>query len=189
MRTASDTHDPSVLALAVTDQRLKALKAMSGLPMLTVQEAHDFVAGVDTSTLTGLRNRAVLGLMASIECGAAAVVQLVFGNVLQQDELLQVRLRELDGQDQRNVPCLPAPQAYLDRAGLCDPDALVFRRGGMRADVLSRRPMTQRELFSMVNDRAEATGVRARLPWSSFQTAGLLIYLANAAWTVQASGA
>lgn len=162
---------------------------MPDLPMLSTQEAHDFVASIDTSTLTGLSDRAIVGLMGSIECGPAAIVRLVLGDVLQQDGLLQVRLHGLDGRGQRNVPCLPVPQAwlqtYLDRAGLRDPDALVFRRSGMKADVLSRRPTTQREIFSMINDRAEAAGVRARLTWGAFQTAGLSIYLVNAAWTVE----
>ncbi|MDZ5455804.1 site-specific integrase [Azohydromonas lata] len=162
---------------------------MPDLPMLSAQEAHALVASIDTGTLTGLRDRAIVGLMGSIECSPAAVVNLVLGDVLQQDELLQVRLPGLDGQRQRNVPCLPVPQAwlqaYLDRAGLSEPDALVFRRGGMRADVLSRRLLSQREIFSMVNDRAEAAGVRARLTWGAFRTAGLSIYLINATWTVQ----
>lgn len=162
---------------------------MPNPPMLTAQEAHDLVAGIDTGTLTGLRNRAVLGLMGSTGCSPTAVVHLVLGDVLLVDGLLRVRLHDRNGQGQRDVACLPVPQAwlqaYLDRAGLRDPDALVFRRSGMRAEALSRRPLSQREIFSMVSNRAEAAGVRARLPWSAFQTAGLSIYLANAGWTVQ----
>lgn len=162
-----------------------AAQGMQGAPMLTAQEVHDFLAGIDTSTLAGLRNRAVIGLLACAGCSPAAVARLRLGDLLVHDGQLQVRLRTRE--DEHEAPCEPLVQAwlqaYLDRAELSDPDAPLFRMGGMRADALSRRPMTQREMFSMVHDRAEAAGVRARLPWSAFRASGLSLYLANGAWT------
>lgn len=162
---------------------------MADVPILTADEVVNFIAGIDICTLSGLRNRAVIGLMAGTGCSPAAVVRLVLGDVLHQQGQTWVRLHERDGElDLR--PCPPGPrawlQAYLDRAELRDPDALLFRAGGMRADVLSRRPMKQRELFSMIHDRAEAARVRARLPWPAFRAGGLSKHLANGVW-VEAS--
>ena len=112
---------------------------MADVPILTAEEVVNFIAGIDTYTLLGLRNRAVIGLMAGTGCSPAAVVRLVLGDVLHQQGQTWIRLHERDAElDLR--PCPPGPrawlQSYLDRAGLRDPNALLFRAGGMRAGAL-----------------------------------------------------
>jgi site-specific recombinase XerD len=153
--------------------------------ILTSEEVHTFLAGIGSSTLLELRNRALIGLMAATGCSAQAVVQLKLGHLLPQDGWLWLRLHDGD----RNDGPLPCPatlqdwlQSYLERAELRDPDELVFRRVNVYADALLQRPMTQREVFTMVGERAEATGIRARLAWRAFRATGLSAYLGNGHW-------
>lgn len=108
----------------------------------------------------------------------------MLGDVLRLEGQTWIRLHECDGEfDLRLCPPKSGAwlQAYPDRAGLRDPDALLFRTSGMRADALSRRPIKQREIFTMIHSRAEDAGIRARLPWPVFRATGLSQYLANAA--------
>jgi integrase len=92
------------------------------------------LAAIDTGSLTGLRDRALIGVMIYTFARVGAVLQMNVGDYFSQGRRGWVRLHEKGGKE-HEAPCVPKLEAYLDEyiaaAGIAaDTDGPLFRTHG-----------------------------------------------------------
>jgi len=103
-------------------------------PVLDPAEARALLDSIDVATHSGLRDRALIGLMVYSFARISAAVGMVVEDVYTQNRRLWVRLREKGGK-RHAMPCHHNLEeylvAYLDGAGLrSDPKGPLFRTIG-----------------------------------------------------------
>lgn len=153
-------------------------------PVLGADEARALLDSLDVSTLAGLRDRALIGLMVYTFARVGAALQMRVEDVYVQNRRTWVRLHEKGGK-QHEMPCHHNLEAYLhayiDGAGLgLDPKGYLFRTTprGHRKE-LSERPMDQADAYRMICRRALAAGIATRIGNHSFRATGITEYLKN----------
>ncbi|MBN8491290.1 MAG: tyrosine-type recombinase/integrase [Burkholderiales bacterium] len=151
-------------------------------PVLTASEARALIDAIDVTTPTGLRDRALLGLMVYTFARVGAAIQMRVDDVYAQGGHTWVRLHEKGGKE-HEMPCHhklePWLLAYLNGAlaGLCR--GYLFRTIAGRSGMLTDRPMSQADVFRMIGRRADAAGIRTRVGCHSFRATGITEYLRN----------
>jgi site-specific recombinase XerD len=148
-------------------------------PVLNRKEARDLLASIDTSTLTGLRDRALIGIMIYTFARVGAVLQMKVSDYFSQGRRGWVRLHEKGGKE-HEAPCVPKLEAYLDAyiaaAGIGDDkDGPLFRTTGR----FTGRPhrMTQQDGYRMIQRRARQSGIKTRIGKKSMRATGITDYL------------
>jgi site-specific recombinase XerD len=152
-------------------------------PVLTPAEARQLIDAIDTTTVIGLRDRALIGLMVySFACIGAAIGTRV-ENVYTQNRRLWVRLHEKGGK-QHAMPCHHNLETYLheyiDGAALAsDPKALLFRSYSRATGQLTGNPLLQANAYAMIQRRARAAGITTKIGNHTFRATGVTAYLKN----------
>ena len=151
-------------------------------PVLAAEEARALLDAIDTSTLIGLRDRALIGLMVYTFARVGAAIQMRVEDVYVQGRRTWVRLHEKGGK-QHEMPCHHNLEAwlheYIEGAQLGDAKGYLFRSAAGRTGKLSDTPMAQADVFRMVGRRAGAAGIRTRIGCHSFRATGITEYLRN----------
>ena len=152
-------------------------------PVLAAGEARALLDAIDTSTATGLRDRALIALMAYTFARVGAVLKMRVEDVYVQARRSWVRLHEKGGK-QHEMPCHHNLEdylhAYVDGALLGGmPKGYLFRTALGRTGQLSERPMMQADVYRMIRRRADAVGVATKLGCHSFRATGITEYLRN----------
>jgi site-specific recombinase XerD len=148
-------------------------------PVLDREEARVLLAAIDVSTLTGLRDRALIGIMMYTFARVGAVLQMNVGDYFSQGRRGWVRLQEKGGKEHA-APCVSKLEAYLDEyitaAGIAEEqDAPLFRTTG-RATGNPRR-MVQKDAYVMIQRRAKRAGIETRIGNHSLRATGITDYL------------
>ncbi len=150
--------------------------------VLAAEEARTLLDAIDTRTLIGLRDRALIGLMVYTFARVGAAIQMRVEDVYVQGRRTWVRLHEKGGK-QHEMPCHHNLDAwlheYLDGAQLGDTKGCLFRSAAGRTGRLSDTSMAQADVFRMVRRRAAAAGIRTRIGCHSFRATGITEYLRN----------
>ncbi len=150
-------------------------------PVLTAEEARTLLDAIDTSTVVGLRDRALIGLMVYTFARVGAAVQMRAEDVYVQGRRLWVRLHEKGGKE-HEMPChhnLEAwLEAYLQTAELKG-SAWLFQTAKGRAGKLAGEPMSQADVFRMIGRRSTSAGIRTKIGCHSFRATGITEYLRN----------
>jgi len=150
--------------------------------VLAAEEARALLDAIETSTLIGLRDRALIGLMVYTFARVGAAIQMRVEDVYVQGRRTWVRLHEKGGK-QHEMPChhnLEAwLHAYIQGAQLFGAKSFLFRSAAGRTGRLSDTPMAQADVFRMVGRRAEAAGIRTSIGCHSFRATGITEYLRN----------
>jgi integrase/recombinase XerD len=148
-------------------------------PVLNREEARALLSSIDTSTLTGLRDRALIGIMIYTFARVGAVLQMKVEDYFSQGRRGWVRLHEKGGKE-HEAPCVPKLEAYLDAyiaaAGIGhDKDGPLFRTTGR----FTGRPhrMTQQDGYRMIQRRARQAGIKTRIGNHSMRATGITDYL------------
>jgi site-specific recombinase XerD len=150
-------------------------------PVLTAEEARTLLDAIDTSSVVGLRDRALVGLMVYTFARVGAAVQMRAADVYVQGRRLWVRLHEKGGKE-HEMPCHHNLEAWLEaylQAGELKGSAWLFQTAKGRGGKLSGDPMGQADVFRMIGRRAEAAGIRTRIGCHSFRATGITEYLRN----------
>jgi site-specific recombinase XerC len=126
-------------------------------PVLDPSEARALLDSIDTSTVVGLRDRALIGLMVYSFARIGAALGMTVEDVFAQNRRLWVRLREKG--KRHAMPCHHNLEeyltAYLDGAGLrCDPKGPLFRTIGRGTGQLTRTMLPQANAYAMIGRRA-----------------------------------
>lgn len=151
-------------------------------PVLTAAEARALLDGIDTATLVGLRDRALIGLMTYAFARVSAALAMQVDDYYTQGPRSYFRLHEKGGKF-LVVPAHHVVQAYTDeyvnRAGLAaDPKGPLFRAAvAFRADQLTRHQLSRGKAWAMIKRRAKAAGLPGRISAHSFRGTGITEYL------------
>ena len=152
-------------------------------PVLDPAEARQLLDAIDTSTVIGLRDRALIGLMVYSFARIGAALGMRVEDVFEQNRRLWVRLHETGGK-QHAMPCHHNLEAYLhaysDGAGLeRDPRALLFQTYSRATGQLTGNPLPQANAWAMVNRRRLRAGIGTKIGNHTFRATGVTAYLKN----------
>ena len=148
-------------------------------PVLNREEARALLSSIDTCTLTGLRDRALIGIMIHTFARVGAVLQMNVGDYFSQGRRGWVRLHEKGGKE-HEAPCVSKLEGYLDAyiaaAGIGDDkDGPLFRTTGRFTGTPHR--MTQQDGYRMIQRRARKAGIKTRIGNHSMRATGITDYL------------
>jgi integrase/recombinase XerD len=150
-------------------------------PVLAAAEARALLDGIDTSTLVGLRDRALIGVMAYSFGRVSAVAGMRRGDYFSQGRRGWLRLHEKGGK-RHDVPAHHLAETYLDAyleaAALTDPQTPLFQSVD-RARRLTGKALGRREVLAMIKRRAAAAALPASTCCHTFRATGITAYLSN----------
>jgi integrase len=151
-------------------------------PALSAEEARKLLDSIETTTLIGLRDRALIGVMVYSFARVGATVTMRVGDYFQHRKRLWLRLHEKGGK-RHEVPCHPSLESHLNNyiraAGITGDNKGRLFRSMHKGDKLTDKPMTRFDVFQLIKRRAKA----ATLPYSTcchtFRATGITTYLQN----------
>jgi integrase/recombinase XerD len=151
-------------------------------PYLASDEAHELLDGIETTTLVGLRDRALIATMTYTFARVSAAIGMKVRDYYVLGRRSRVRLHEKGGKE-HEVPCHHNLEKYLDdyiaAAGIAeDPDGPLFRTApGKPGMPLTRKPMSRLDSFRMIQRRAKAAGIPTlRLGNHSLRATGITAF-------------
>ena len=154
-------------------------------PVLTSEEARGLLDSIDTGSLLGLRDRALIGTMVYSFARINAVLEMKVRDYFVQGRRGWVHLHEKGGKE-HEVPCHHNLEKYLDEyiAGggkviADDPDGPLFRTAAGKSGLLSRNAMWQQDAYRMIQRRAKAAGIKTRIGNHTFRATGITAYMKN----------
>ncbi len=150
---------------------------------LDTAEARRLLDAIDTTTVIGLRDRALIGLMVYSFARIGAAIGMRVEDVYPQNGRLWVRLHEKGGKPHA-MPCHHNLEAYLHAyiagAGLAgDPKALLFQTYSRTTGRLAGNPLPQANAYAMIQRRARAGGITTKIGNHTFRATGLTAYQKN----------
>ena len=150
-------------------------------PVLDPEEARQLLDRIDVSTVVGLRDRALIGLMVYSFARIGAALSMRVEDVYAQNRRLWVRLHEKGGK-QHAMPCHHNLETYLIEylaaAGLGDDTkAPLFPTIGRGIGRLTRTALTQANAHAMIRRRAVAAGIATKIGNHSCRATGITAYL------------
>lgn len=148
-------------------------------PVLDREEARALLASIDTGSLTGLRDRALIGMMIYTFARIGAVLQMNVGDFYSQGRRGWVRLHEKGGKE-HEAPCVPKLEQFLDEyiaaAGIAtQQEEPLFRTTGRSTGMAHR--MAQQDAYRMIQRRAKQAGIKTRIGNHSLRATGITDYL------------
>ena len=150
-------------------------------PVLAADETRTLIDAIDTSTLTGLRDRALIGLMVYTFARVGAVIKMQVEDVYVQGRRTWVRLHEKGGKE-HEMPCHHNLDDYLHaylEVAKPGAKAWLFCTATGRSSTLSGRPMSQSDVWRMIGRRAEQAGIKTKIGCHTFRATGITEYLRN----------
>lgn len=152
-------------------------------PVLSPEEARHLLTSIPVDTISGKRDRALIGLMTYSFARIGAALSMDVRDVFVQNRRLWVRLREKGGKN-HEMPCHHSLEAYLDdyleAAGLRDhPRSPLFRTITRGTGTLSETPLPQANAYAMIQRRAKAAGIDTAVCCHTFRATGITAYLKN----------
>jgi site-specific recombinase XerD len=152
--------------------------------VLAAEEARELLDSIEVTTIAGLRDRALIGMMVYSFARIGAVLGMQVEDVYTQNRRLWVRLREKGGKAHA-MPCHHNLEtyltAYIDAAGIArDPPGPLFRTiGRSKGRPLTRSPLAQADSYAMITRRCAAAGIATKVGNHSFRATGITTYLKN----------
>lgn len=172
---------PSNPAHSVRGPRHSVSKGVT--PVLSSEEATALLAGMDVSSVVGLRDRALIAVMTYTFARVGAVVALKVEDYFSQKKRWWLRLHEKNGKV-NEMPCHHKLEAYLDAyiqaASIEDyPKEPLFRSAIGKTKMLSERPMLRGDVWRMVRRRASDAEIETSIGCHTFRATGITDYLTN----------
>jgi integrase/recombinase XerD len=148
--------------------------------VLSAEEMGTLLASIDTSTLIGLRDRALIALMGYTFARVGAAVQMKVEDYYIQKRRGWVRLHEKGGKV-NDLPCHHSLEQFLDEwlsAARLESEAPLFPTIP-HGKIISRTPLPQQNVYAMIQRRATAAGIATKISNHSFRATGITTYLQN----------
>ena len=152
-------------------------------PVLTPAEARKLLDSIDVSTVVGLRDRALIALMAFSFARVGAAVAMRVEDYYGQGKRWWVRLHEKGGK-RHEMPAHHNLEAYLDAyleaAKLVEAKKTpLFRSARGRTGELTETAMHRIDAYRMIRRRARDAGIDAEICCHTFRATGITAYLEN----------
>jgi site-specific recombinase XerD len=150
-------------------------------PVLNADEARALLDAIPTDTLTGLRDRALIGVMVYTFARVNAVISMKVKDYFTQGRRGWVRLHEKGGKE-HEVPCHHTLEKLLDEyvaaAGIAgDADGRLFRTTGRKTG--QAHALWQQDAYRMIQRHAAAAGIETKIGNHTFRATGITAYLKN----------
>jgi integrase/recombinase XerD len=172
---------PSNPASSVRGPRYSYKKGKT--PILDEDGMHKLIDGIDTSSVTGLRDRALITLMYYTFGRVSAVIALDVKDYYARGKRFFVGLEEKGGKH-HEVPLHHKAQEYLDAyieaaglAGKKDAPLFCSSKGKAKEKVLSENRMSRVDAWKMIKRRALRAGILEDISPHSFRGTGITLYL------------
>jgi site-specific recombinase XerD len=151
-------------------------------PVLDTDQTRTLLEAIDTDTIVGLRDRALIGAMVYSFARVSAVIGMRVADYYPNGKRWWFRLHEKGGKF-HEVPVHHKAEefmdAYLKAAGLAaDPKGPLFRTVN-RARQLTRRPMHRNDVIRMIKRRARGANLPPGICCHTFRATGITAYLEN----------
>ena len=151
-------------------------------PVLSADEARELIDSIETKTLKGLRDRALLAVMVYTFARVGAVIAMPVEDYFQQGKRWWFRLHEKGGK-RHEVPAHHKAEAHVDAwihaAGIAEELKLpLFRTFGRQGQVTTR-PLYEADVLRMVKRHAKAIGLPESTCCHTFRATGITAYLEN----------
>jgi integrase/recombinase XerD len=152
-------------------------------PVLAPEDARALIESIDITTLLGLRDRALIGVMVYSFARIGAVTGLNVEDYYQNGKRWWLRLHEKGGRF-HEVPVHHKAEEYLDayiRAANLNgsPKTPLFRTLPGRNGRLTDQRLNRREALKVIKRRAKAAGLSTRIGNHTFRATGITTYLLN----------
>jgi site-specific recombinase XerD len=152
-------------------------------PILAQDEARTLLDSFDSSTVVGLRDRALIATMIYSFGRIGAVLKMRVEDYYTQGRRGWVRLHEKGGK-RHEMPCNHNLEAYIDdymrAAGITgDAKGYLFRTTRGNSKILTQNPMDQSNVYRMIRRRTFRAGIKTRVGNHSFRATGITQYLRN----------
>lgn len=152
-------------------------------PVLSVEEMRKLLESIDTSSIIGLRDRALIGLMVYSFGRVSAITAMKVKDHFPKGRRSLIRLHEKGGK-YHEVPVHHKAEefldAYIEAAGIGEEkNTPLFRSAGGRGRELSKDGMNRFDVYEMVRRRAKAQGIKDEISPHSFRATGITAYLEN----------
>lgn len=153
-------------------------------PVLDADQARQLLDAIDTTTIIGLRDRALIATMVYTFARVGAVANMRVEDYFQQGKRWSVRLHEKNGKviEMRVHHNLEAYlDAYFDTAGIrADRKGPLFRRVAKNRHVeLTATAMSRQLIWSVVKRRGLSAGMPPEICCHTFRATGITTYLKN----------
>jgi integrase/recombinase XerD len=152
-------------------------------PVLQADEARTLIDAIDTTSLPGLRDRALIGLMVYTFARVGAAISMKVEDFFVQGRRGWVRLHEKGGKE-HEMPTHHNLDRYLEEyirtAGIAeDRKSALFRTTRGRSGELTANPLLQSDVWRMIRRRALAAGIETEIGCHTFRATGITAYLKN----------
>ena len=152
-------------------------------PVLQADEARTLLDSIDTSSLPGLRDRALIGLMVYTFARVGAAISMRVEDFYVQGRRGWVRLHEKGGKE-HEMPTHHNLDHYLEEyirvAGIGEArKEPLFRTTRGRSGELTGNPLLQPDVWRMIRRRASAAGIETEICCHTFRATGITAYLKN----------
>ncbi len=152
-------------------------------PVLNVDEARALIDAIDTASLPGLRDRALIALMVYTFARVGAAVAMKVEDYFVQGRRGWVRLHEKGGKEHE----MPTHhnldrylEEYIEAAGVAqDRKGPLFRTTRGRTGELTGNSLLQSDVWRMIRRRAAAAGIETEIGCHTFRATGITAYLKN----------
>lgn len=151
-------------------------------PVMRSGEARTLLDSIDTSTIVGLRDRALIGLMLYTFARVSAAVHMKVEDYYQNGKRGWFRLHEKGGK-RHDVPAHHNAEAYMDAylivAGVGhDKKGSLFRTVD-KSGRLTTNPMYRMDVLRMIKRRVSAAGLPDTISCHTMRATGITAYLEN----------
>ena len=167
-------------AAAVRGPKLVVRKGST--PVLSPAEARKLLDTIDTDTLAGLRDRALLSVMLYSFARVSAVLGMRRQDYFGQGSRGWLRLHEKGGK-RHDVPAhhraAAALDEYVEPAEIEEPKAVLFQSVDPTGRRLTGRALQRRVVLAMIKRRATAAGLPPSTCCHTFRATGITAYLSN----------
>jgi site-specific recombinase XerD len=151
-------------------------------PVLKAEQARQLLDSIDIDTITGLRDRALIGVMVYSFARVSAVTGMRVEDYYQNGKRWWIRLHEKGGK-RHDVPAHHNAEAYLDAymeaAGIAGQKKTPLFRTISKHRQLTDKSMYREDVLRMIKRRAEDAGLPATTCCHTFRATGITAYLEN----------
>jgi integrase/recombinase XerD len=151
-------------------------------PVLKADQARALLDSIDTNTIVGLRDRALLGLMCYTFARVSAVVHMRIEDYFQSGKRWWIRLHEKGGK-LHSVPAHHNAEEYIDAyinaAGIMHEKKTPLFRSVNRFRKLTDNGMARTDVLLMIKRRAMTAGLPSSTSCHTFRATGITAYLEN----------
>ena len=151
-------------------------------PVLTPAEARQLLDSIDTHSIVGLRDRALIGVMVYSFARVGAVTAMRVTDYYSEGKRWWFRLHEKGGK-RHEVPAHHNAEAYmgtyLEATGIAEEKRRPLFRSVDRRRRLTTQPMARTDVLRMIKRRAKAVGLPPTISCHTFRATGITAFLDN----------